>query len=109
MSDTDRTEVILIREGALFPTGLDVESEVFLPGWRVVKNLDRPALTRNIEGADWHFVYLAGGTRATVLGRNRRGTLRRAVKRVLVKQEEQGLILWRLRKPFRNGSSAFLS
>lgn len=89
MSDTDRTEIILIREGTLFPTGLDVESEVFLPGWRVVKNLDRPALPRNIEGADWHFFYLAGGTRATVLGRNRRGTLRRAVKRVLVKQEEQ--------------------
>ena len=109
MSDTDRTEVILIREGALFPTGLDVESEVFLPGWRVVKNLDRPALTRNIEGADWHFVYLAGGTRATVLGRNRRGTLRRAVKRVLVKQEEQRFNSLEITQAVSNGSSAFLS
>src|SRR5256712_13942950 len=80
---------ILIRERTLLPAGLAVESEVFLPGWRVVKNLDRSTLTRNIEGANWNFFYLAGEIRATVLGRDRSGTLRRAVKRVLAKQEGQ--------------------
>src|SRR5713101_6035572 len=78
---------ILIRERTLLPAGLAVESEVFLPGWRVIKNLDRSTLARNIGGANWNFFYLAGEIRATVLGRDRSGTLRRAVKCVLAKQE----------------------
>src|SRR6266581_4534455 len=80
---------ILIRERTLLPAGLAVESEVFLPGWRVVKNLDRSTLARNIEGASWNFFYLAGEIRATVLGRDRPGTLGKAVKCVLAKQEGQ--------------------
>jgi hypothetical protein len=66
-----------------------MESERFLPGWRIVKNLDRQALTREIEGARWNFFYLAGEIRATVFGREGLGTLRRAVKRILAKQEGQ--------------------
>src|SRR6266704_411236 len=80
---------ILIRERTLLPAGLAVESEVFLPGWRVIKNLDRSTLARNIEGANWNFFYLAGEIRATVLGRDRPRTLRRAVKCVLAKREGQ--------------------
>jgi hypothetical protein len=64
-----------------------MESEPFLPGWRIVKNLDRQALTREIEEANWNFFYLAGEIRATVFGREGVGTLRRAVKRILAKQE----------------------
>jgi len=79
---------ILIRENALLPAGLALESEVFLPGWRVIKNL-RSTLARNIEGANWTFFYLAGEIRVTVLGRDRPGTLRRAVKCVLAKQKGQ--------------------
>jgi hypothetical protein len=79
---------ILIRENVLLPAGLAIENEVFLPGWRVIKNL-RSTLARNIEGANWTFFYLAGEIRATVLGRDRPGTLRRAVKCVLAKQKGQ--------------------
>ena len=89
MSANNTSGTILIRENTLLPAGLAVEGEAFLPGWRVVKNLDRSALTRKIEGANWNFFYLAGEIRATVLGRDRPGTLRRAVKRVLAKQEGQ--------------------
>jgi hypothetical protein len=87
MSATNMSGTVLIRENTLLPAGLAIKSEVFLPGWRVVKNLDGSALARNIEGANWNFFYLAGATRATVLGRDRSGTLRRAAKRVLAKQE----------------------
>ena len=80
---------ILIRESALLPAGLVIEGEVFLPGWRIIKNLDRFTLTRNIEGANWTFFYLAGEIRTTVLGRDQPGTLRRAVKCILAKQREQ--------------------
>jgi hypothetical protein len=89
MSDINRTRTIFIEEDTPLPAALSIESEAFLPGWRVVKNLDRYALARKIEDANWNFFYLAGETRATVLGRDRPATLRRAVKCVLAKQEEQ--------------------
>src|SRR3989441_234725 len=89
MSANNTSGVILIREETLLPAGLAVASEVFLPDWRVVKNLDRSTLARNIEDANWNFFYLAGEITATVLGHDRSGTLRRAVKCVLAKQEGQ--------------------
>jgi hypothetical protein len=89
MSDTNRSGTVFIREDTPLPENLSIESEAFLPGWRVVRSLDRFALTRNIESAKWYFFYLAGETRATVLGRDRSGTLRRAVKCILAKQEGQ--------------------
>ncbi len=79
----------MIREDTPLPANLPIESEAFLPGWRVVKNPDRSTLARNIEGANWNFFYLAGEIRTTVWGRDRSGTLRRAVKCVLAKQEGQ--------------------
>src|SRR5881628_3749326 len=89
MPDTNRTMTIFIKEDTPLPVNLSIESEAFLPGWRVVKNLNRSTLARNIEGANWNFFYLAGEIRATVLGRDRSGTLRRAVRRVLAKQKGQ--------------------
>ena len=89
MSKIDRTGTVLIKEGTPLPTLRSMESEQFLPGWRIVKNLDRQALTREIEGANWSFFYLAGEIRTIVFGRGGLGTLRRAVKRIVAKQEGQ--------------------
>jgi hypothetical protein len=89
MSSINRTRTIFIREDTPLPANLPIESEAFLPGWRVVKNLDRQALTREVEGANWNFFYLAGEMRATVFGREGLGALRRAVKCVLAKWQGQ--------------------
>jgi len=89
MTGTNNASTILIREDTPLPTNLPIESEAFLRVRRVVKNLDRSTLARNIEGANWNFFYLAGEIRATVLGRDRPRTLRRAVKCVLAKREGQ--------------------
>src|SRR5712664_2177712 len=89
MLDINRTMTIFIKEGTPLPANLPIESEAFLPGWRVVKNLDRQALTREVEKANWNFFYLAGEMRATVFGREGLGALRKAVKCVLAKQEGQ--------------------
>jgi hypothetical protein len=89
MSSINRTRTVFIKEDTPLPTTLSIESEAFLPGWRLVKNPDRQTLTRQVEGANWNFFYLAGEIRATVLGRDRSGTLRRAVKCVLAKPEGQ--------------------
>jgi hypothetical protein len=89
MSVTNISGTTFIRENTLLPAALMIESEIFLPGWRVVKNLDGSALTRNVEGANWNFFYLAGESRATAFGRDQSAAFRRAVKRILAKQEKQ--------------------
>ncbi len=89
MSEINKTRTVFIREGTPLPTMRSMESEPFLAGWRIVKNLDRQELTHEIEGANWNFFYLAGEIRTTVFGRGRLGTLRRAVKRIAAKQEGQ--------------------
>ena len=86
-NNTSRT--ILIREKTHLPAGLSIESEAFLPGWRVVKNLDGYGLGQKIEKAKWYFFYLVGEIRAIALGREESGTLRRAVKQILAKREGQ--------------------
>ena len=89
MAETNKSGTILIREDTPLPENFSIESEAFLPGWRIVRNLDRSTLAHNIERTKWYFFYLAGAMKATVLGRNRSGTLRRAVKRILARREEQ--------------------
>jgi hypothetical protein len=78
---------ILIRENTLLPAGVEIESEDFLPGWRVARNLNGYGLARKVEGAGWHFFFLAGQLRATVLGSEGPGAQRRAVKLVLAKRK----------------------
>jgi hypothetical protein len=89
MPDSNRAGTILIREDTPLPANLPIESEAFLPGWRAVRNLDGYELGRKIEAANWNFFYLAGEIGAIALGREGPGTLRRAVKRILAKQEGQ--------------------
>jgi hypothetical protein len=89
MSDTNGSGTILIREGTTLPTNVSIECDAFMPGWRVVKNLDRSEITRQFEAANWNFFNLAGEIRATVLGRDWLRTPRRAVKGVLAKQDGQ--------------------
>jgi len=79
------TGIILIRDGALLPPDLTIESEAFLPGWHMVKNLDGYTLNRKIKEANWNFVRLTGEYKARVVGRAYPGALRSAVTRILAK------------------------
>jgi hypothetical protein len=88
MLATNKSGTILIRDNTPLPAGMAIERDVFLPGWKCVKDLDGYRLGRKIEGAKWNFFYLAGEIRVTVLGSGSK-TLRRAVKRALAKQEKQ--------------------
>lgn len=99
MPDTNKARTILIREDTPLPVNLTIESEDFLPGWRAVKNLDMYELGQQIEEAKWYFFYLAGEHRAIVLGREGLGTLRRAVKQILAKQEGQAFNSLEITKP----------
>ena len=88
MLATNKSGTILIRDNTPLPAGMAIERDVFLPGWKAVKDSDGYQLGRKIESAKWNFFYLAGEIRVTVQGSSSKA-LRRAVKRVLAKQEKQ--------------------
>ena len=89
MSANNKSGTILIREDTLLPASLAVESEVFLAGWRVVKNLDRSTLARNIEGTNWTFFRLAREVRATVFGIDEEKMVRRAIQEILARLKSE--------------------
>ena len=66
MSANNNSGTIFIREKTLLPVVLSIESEVFLPGWRAVRNLNGYELGRKIAQVRWSFFYLAGEMRAIV-------------------------------------------
>lgn len=84
MAEKINTGTILIKEGTLLPEGLQLESEPYSKGWKLVKNLDGPGLDRKLCEASWTFFYVAGGVDATTVGFDLEKMTRRAVKSVLV-------------------------
>jgi hypothetical protein len=89
MSANTTSATILIKENALLPAGLGLETETFLPGWRAVRNLDGHGVSRKVGSAQWNFFFLAGAVRATAIGREGPATLRRAVRLILAKLPSQ--------------------
>ncbi len=73
----------LIRDGAVLPKSLRVESEPYLKGWRLVRNLLSAGMNRQLFEAGWTFFYMAGEVHATVVGSDLEKTTRRAVKKVI--------------------------
>jgi hypothetical protein len=80
---------IFIREGTALPRTLQIESELYIPGWRAVKNLDGYGLGRKIHAAGWTFFCLAYETKATVFGIDGEKIVRRAIERILVNREAE--------------------
>jgi len=89
MSHEIKEGAVLVRESALLPGGLDFESEPCVPGWRLIKNLDPYALDRKIREAGWTFLCLAGEIKATVFGIDDQSMARRAIERILARQEQE--------------------
>ena len=56
MPETIKAGTILIKEGALLPEALRLESESCVPGWRLIKDLDGYGLDREIHKAGWTFL-----------------------------------------------------
>ena len=83
MPEMIRAGTVLIKEGTLFPEALQLESTSYSPGWRSVQGLDGYAMDRKTHEAGWTFFYLAGESRATVLGQEGQDTVRRAIRQIL--------------------------
>jgi hypothetical protein len=89
MPDADGVAIILIREGTPLPANLSTESEAFLPGWRLIKDLDGHGLDHKIREAGWSPICLAGETRATVSGLDEEKIVRRAIVEILAGLESE--------------------
>jgi len=83
MADEIKTGTVLIKEGALLPEALQIESEPCLPGWRLVKDLNGYALDRKVHEAGWTFFFLAGEIRTIAFGADEQSMVRRAIKQIL--------------------------
>lgn len=88
MSAENGPGVILIRQGTLLPAGLTAESESFLPGWRIISDIDAYELGRKLAQAHWNFFCMVGETKAIAWGREGQETERRAARRILGKLKE---------------------
>jgi hypothetical protein len=86
MAHAIKMGTILIREGTLLPAGVPVESDVFSPGWRLVKNLQGDGLDQKFHEADCTFFSVAGEIGTTVFGLDEQKTLRKAVEQILAKR-----------------------
>jgi hypothetical protein len=74
---------IFVREGTPLPEALQLESEPYLPGWRLVKNLAARGLERKLRQAGWNFFCLAGYSHVSVFGFDEEKAVQRAVERIL--------------------------
>ena len=89
MPDAKGPVTILIREGTPLPANQSIESEAFLPGWRLIKDLDGNGLDCKIREAGWMPFCLAGETRATVFGIDEEKMVHRAIMEILARLERE--------------------
>ncbi len=89
MLDAIEAGKILVRDGTALPQTLQLESEPYMPGWRLVSSLDGYELGRKIHDAGWTFFYLAYETKATVFGIDGEKMMHRAIERILAKREAE--------------------
>lgn len=74
--------MILFRENAVLPD-FTKDSELFMPGWRIIKNLDGYALQQKMKGSNWSIRHVVGEKKARVMGRTTQETLLRGIKLIL--------------------------
>jgi len=76
---------VLIEEGVIFPDSLRLESEPYLNGWRVVKELDGYGLDRKMSEAGWTCFYMAEEIKASAVAFDGERSLSKAVNQILTK------------------------
>jgi hypothetical protein len=85
MSEKLTTGTLLIEEGVVFPDSLQVESEPYSNGWRIVKGLDGYELDRTLSRAGWTCFYMANEISASAVAFNGVKSLSKAVNQILTK------------------------
>jgi len=83
MAEKINAGTTLIKEGTLLPEGLQLESDPYLKGWRLVKSQGSSGIDRKLCEAGWTFFYMASEVDARAFGSDSEKTTHRAVKQVI--------------------------
>ena len=83
MTEKINVGTILIKDGTLLPEGLQLESDPYLKGWRLVKRPGSSGIDRKLCEAGWTFFYMASEVDARAFGSESEKTTRRAVKKAI--------------------------
>jgi hypothetical protein len=73
---------ILIKDNAILPETILFDTEPYIPGWNLLKNVDAYGLGRQIFATGWTFFCMAGEIRATAFGSD---APKGAIKRILAR------------------------
>jgi hypothetical protein len=74
---------LLVKTGTILPEGLLLETDPYLKGWGLVKNLGSSGLDRKLFALGWSFFFMAGEVTAMAFGSNSEETIPRAIKKVI--------------------------
>ena len=74
---------LLVKAGTLLPESVQLESDSYLKGWSLVKNLGSSEMDRKLCAVGWTFFYMAGEVKAIAFGSDSEETTCRAVKKVI--------------------------
>jgi len=85
MAEKINAGTILIKEGTLLPEGLQLESDPYLKGWKLVKSPGSFGIDRKLREVGWTFFYMASEVDARAFGSGSEKTTQRAVKKVIAK------------------------
>ncbi|MSO23086.1 MAG: hypothetical protein EXQ58_07515 [Acidobacteria bacterium] len=83
MAEKIKMGTVLIEEGVIFTDLLRLESEPYLNGWRVVKELDGYGLDRKMSEAGWTCFYMAEGIKGSAVALDGEKSLHKAVNQIL--------------------------
>ena len=83
MEEVIKIGSLIIAEGTILPESMQLESEPYADGWRLVKNLDSKGFDQIISRAGWNFIYLAQAIETGAFGSDEKKTARKAVKKVI--------------------------
>jgi len=85
MAQTIEVGTLLVEEGADLPASVTIESDPYLKGWSLVRNLSSADLDRKLRDLGWTFFYMAGELNAMDYGSNLEKTTRKAIGRITAK------------------------
>lgn len=107
MTNEIKAGAIVIKEGILLPQNLEFNSEVCVPGWKIVTDSDGSQLDREIRKARWNFFCMAEEVRASVFGTSAQRMIGRAVARILKQHRSDGFNALEIKQIASLGSRRF--
>ncbi len=68
MAQTIEIGTLLVKSGTQMPESVQLESDPYLKGWKLVKNLSSSGMDRKLCEVGWTFFYMAGEVNAITFG-----------------------------------------